>query len=358
MMKKMLGQAMPLGCVMVDIEGIELQTQEAERLLDPLVGGVILFTRNFESMAQLEALTDQIHALRHPRLLIGVDHEGGRVQRFREGFTRLPAMGLLGDVFHCSAQEAQAMAETVGWMMATELLAVGVDFSFAPVVDLDYGDSRVIGDRSFDRDPVIVGQLALSVMQGMKKAGMASVAKHFPGHGYIQADSHLEVALDARDFNTIARTDLQPFLKLIEHGVQAVMPAHVRYPQVDDWPAGFSSVWLQEVLRGQCHFDGAIISDDLSMHAAAAYGEAPERVSLALKAGCDLVLVCNDSMAADAVLSRVRWESDAASHARLIRLHGKGTLRRHQLLTNPLWQSAAARIEHFLNEQNQKVLSV
>lgn len=347
---------MPLGSVMVDIESTILQPHEKERLLDPHVAGVILFTRNFESAEQIQALTSEIHQLRHPRLLIGVDHEGGRVQRFREGFSRLPAMGLLGEKYQQNPAEALQLAEHVGWLLATELLAVGVDFSFAPVVDLDYGDSRVIGDRAFDADPIVVGKLAGQVMQGMRSAGMASVAKHFPGHGYIQADTHLEVAVDDRDFDAIAQQDLQPFLHLIENGVDAVMPAHVRYPKVDELPAGFSSVWLQKVLREQCHFEGAIVSDDMSMHAATEFGDAITRVTHALQAGCDLVLVCNDPISADEVLAKLSYEADALSHARLIRLHGKGELSWNQLKTNPLWQAASNQVSHFLNEKNQQGL--
>ncbi|MGE4500534.1 MAG: beta-N-acetylhexosaminidase [Hydrogenovibrio sp.] len=357
-MEKLFGESMPLGCVMVDLEGSQMQPHERERLMDPLVGGVILFSRNFESVEQLMDLTREIHQLRHPKLLIGVDHEGGRVQRFREGFTRLPPMGLIGALYHQHPRKAQELAESVGWLMAAELLAVGIDLSFAPVVDLDYGDSRVIGDRAFDADPLVVGLLAQHLVSGMKKAGMASVAKHFPGHGYIQADTHLEVAVDERDFNTILQTDIQPFLKLIEYGVDAVMPAHVRYPKVDDLPAGFSKTWLQDVLRRQCHFEGAIISDDMSMHAATEFGDAPARVQSALEAGCDLVLVCNDPVSADQVLANVSWDTGPVSHARLIRLHGKGKLQQKQLLTNPLWQAAAAQIEHLLNKENQQAFTV
>ena len=357
-MEKLLGQAMPLGCIMVDLESTTLQPHEKERLLDPLVAGVILFSRNYESIEQLQALTTEIHQLRHPKLLIAVDHEGGRVQRFKEGFSMLPAMGQLGKRFRANEKEGLELAQQVGWLMATELLAVGVDFSFAPVVDLDYGDSRVIGDRAFDSDPVIVGKLGKALVQGMRDAGMASVAKHFPGHGYIQADTHLEVAVDHREFQEIAHKDIQPFLRLIENGLDAVMPAHVRYPKVDDLPAGFSKVWLQDVLRQQCYFDGAIISDDMSMHAATEFGDAPTRVTAALKAGCDLVLVCNDPVAADEVLSQVTWETGPLSHARLIRLHGKGHLKLSQLHNNPLWQSRASHVSHFLNSVNQQGLLV
>lgn len=347
---------MPLGSVMIDIAGTQLTSVDKERLLDPLVAGVILFSRNFESVEQLMALTSQIHALRHPKLLIGVDHEGGRVQRFKIGFTRLPPMGAIGRSYQQQPDQALELAEKVGWVMATELLAAGIDFSFAPVVDLDYGDSRVIGDRAFDADPKVVGRLATQIMKGMHAAGMASVAKHFPGHGYIQADSHLEVAVDDRSLDALLQGDIQPFLTLIEKGVDAVMPAHVRYPKVDERPAGFSKIWLGNILRQKCHFDGAIISDDLSMHAAVEFGDAPTRVKSALEAGCDLVLLCNAPESVDEVLAKIDWQADPLSHSRLIRLHGHAHIKMKQLATNPIWQSYALAVTRFTEQDQQAAL--
>ncbi len=347
---------MPLGCVMVDIVGTKMQPHEKQYLLNPLVGGVILFARNYESSQQLQSLCTQIHDLRHPRLLIAVDHEGGRVQRFKEGFSRIPPMRMLGNLYQEQPKQAQELAEKIGWLLATELLAVGIDFSFTPVVDLDYGDSKVIGDRAFHNDPLIVGKLAFHLMQGMRKAGMASVAKHFPGHGYIQEDTHVEIAVDERSFAEISRQDLQPFLKLINNGIVAIMPAHVRYSKIDDLPAGFSATWLQNILRKQCNFDGVIISDDLSMQAATAYGNITERVTLALNAGCDLALVCNDPQAAEQVLSQLKIKKDNLSHARLIRLHGQPHLKYRQLATNPLWQSASQQIQQSLMIYEQQEL--
>lgn len=342
---------MPLGCVMVDIEGTQLQPHEKERLLDPLVAGVILFSRNFESPEQIILLCEKIHALRHPKLLIAVDHEGGRVQRFKQGFTRLPPMALLGKLYHEDKTKALQMAEKIGWILATELLSVGVDFSFAPVVDLDYGDSRVIGDRALDADPLIVAKLSTALMDGMHSAGMASVAKHFPGHGYIQEDTHLEIAVDERSLSQIELKDIQPFLHLIEKGVEAIMPAHVRYPKVDDSPAGFSPIWLHQILRQQCHFEGAIISDDLSMQAATVYGNITERVTLALEAGCDLALVCNDPQSADQVLAQLKVHTDNLSHARLIRLHGHAKIAHAKLPYDPLWQANTTQLNQWLTKQ-------
>lgn len=352
-MKQITGKSMSLGSVMVDIEGTELQSHEMDRLMDPLVAGVILFSRNFESIEQLVKLTHEIHELRHPKLLIGVDHEGGRVQRFRAGFTHIPPMRVLGELYEQNQKHSFEVAEKVGWLLAAELLAVGVDFSFAPVLDLDYGGSKVIGDRAFHANPIAVGNLAFHVMNGMRKAGMASVAKHFPGHGFIEADSHLEVAIDNRPFAEIQRHDIQPFLRLIENNIDAVMPAHVIYPQMDKNPAGFSEFWLKDVLRKQCHFEGAIISDDMSMKAATEYGTAAERVSKALQSGCDLVLVCNDVVAADEVLSKVHWHADVLSHARLIRLHAHSKINYAKLQYDPQWQAGVS-IVNQINQQQDK----
>lgn len=353
-MQQVAGESMSLGSVMVDIEGTQIQPHEIKRLMDPMVAGVILFSRNFESVEQIKELTKAIHDLRHPRLLIGVDHEGGRVQRFREGFTHVPPMRALGELYNQDEKAAVEAAEKTGWLLAAELLAVGVDFSFAPVVDLDYGGSKVIGDRAFHANPIVVSKLAFHVMKGMRLAGMASVAKHFPGHGYIEADTHLEVAVDERTMSEIKRHDIQPFLNLIENGLDAIMPAHVIYPNVDKRPAGFSEYWLQEVLRKQCHFEGAIISDDMSMKAATNYGSASDRVRAALDAGCDLVLVCNDPASADEVLKQVHWQSCTLSHARLIRLHAHGKFDYEKLRYEPLWQAAVKTIEK-MNQENDQI---
>lgn len=355
-MLKVQGKAMSLGSLMIGVGGLTLTDQERDWLLSPMVAGVILFSRNFESPEQLKALCDDIHALRHPKLLIAVDHEGGRVQRFRQGFTRLPSMRVLGQLYQQSAETALKKAYELGWLLATELLACGVDFSFAPVVDLDYGESHVIGDRAFSSDPFITGKLAMQVSSGMREAGMASVAKHFPGHGYVKADTHEEIAIDERHWPQIQQQDLQPFLSLMSHGLEAVMPAHVRYPNVDDLPVGFSDYWLQKILREECHFDGAIISDDLGMHAAAVYGSVVERVNLALKAGCDLVLVCNELDQIPAVLAQGTQRRCPISHARLIRLHGRAHVSFDRLHYEPLWQAAAKNISQLSEQALQTTL--
>lgn len=316
---------MSLGPVMLDVVGTSLSEAEKRRLNHPLVGGVILFSRNFENCSQLAALTEEIHALRQPPLLISVDHEGGRVQRFREGFTHLPPMRALGHVWDQDIHQAKHLAEQAGRVLATELRAFAIDFSFTPVLDMDYGDSLVIGDRAFHKDPRAINDLASALMLGMKKAGMAAVGKHFPGHGFVAGDSHVSLPIDERPFDQIAQQDLQPFRMLIDNGIQAIMPAHVIYSQVDDKPAGFSERWLQKVLRERLAFNGAIFSDDLSMQAATAGGDVTTRAQAALQAGCDMVLLCNQPAMADELLENLKWDISAMSLCRLARMHGHQT---------------------------------
>jgi len=292
----------PLGPVMVDVGGLELAPGERELLAHPLAGGVILFARNYASPAQLRGLTSAIRAVRSPELLIAVDHEGGRVQRFVDGFTRLPPMGALGRIHDRDPALAENLAAAIGVVLASELAAHGVDFSFAPVLDLDFGSSSVIGDRAFHAMPGAVARLAGALAGGMRRVGMGAVGKHFPGHGYVRADSHHEVPVDDRDLATIEANDLAPYRALIAAGLAGVMPAHVIYPRVDPRPAGFSPIWLREILRGRLGFDGIVFSDDLSMEGAAVAGGIVERGRAALDAGCDMVLVCNAPEAAARLL--------------------------------------------------------
>ncbi|HZV98693.1 MAG TPA: beta-N-acetylhexosaminidase [Methylophilaceae bacterium] len=314
---------MSLGPVMLDVVGTELDADDIRRLQHPLVGGVILFARNFTSSAQLKALTASIHAVRQPPLLIAVDHEGGRVQRFREGFTRLPAMRELGKIWDKHPKRARQLAEEAGWVLAAELRAHGVDFSFTPVLDMDYGESQVIGDRAFHRNAQAISELSFSLIQGLKRGGMAAVGKHFPGHGYVVADSHVAMPVDERSFDAIAQADMQPFRQLIDDGLPAIMPAHVIYPKVDSKPAGFSEKWLQKVLRQRLEFNGVIFSDDLSMEGATVGGNVTERALAALNAGCDMILLCNKPDLADELLQNLQWTISAQSLARLARMHGK-----------------------------------
>jgi beta-N-acetylhexosaminidase len=263
---------------------------------------VILFSRNFESPEQLQSLASEINRLREPELPICVDHEGGRVQRFREGFSAIPPMRELGRYWDRDRSAARDAARAIAYVVGAELAAHGVDFSFAPVLDLDYGGSSVIGDRALHFDPTAVGALGACIVQGFADAGMGAVGKHFPGHGYAEADSHVAVPRDDRKLAEIRKKDLVPFRMAIEAGLAAVMPAHVIYTQVDPEPAGYSRFWLQEVLRGKLGFQGLIFSDDLSMEGASTAGGIPERARAALEAGCDMVLLCNDPAGQDALL--------------------------------------------------------
>jgi beta-N-acetylhexosaminidase len=313
---------MTLGPVMLDVFGTELTQADVKRLQHPLVGGVILFARNFESPEQLKALTASIHAVRQPPLLISVDHEGGRVQRFREGFTKIPPMREFGKIWDEHPKKAKELAEDAGWILAAELRAHGVDFSYTPVLDMDYGESQVIGNRAFHLKAQAIHELAYALMHGMKRGGMPAVGKHFPGHGYVVADSHVAIPVDEREFDEIAQNDMQPFRQLIDDGIQAIMPAHVIYPKVDENPAGFSSRWLQKVLRERLGFNGVIFSDDLSMEGAGVAGHVTARALAALNAGCDMVLLCNQPDKADELLANLKWQISGASRARLARMHG------------------------------------
>ncbi len=327
---------MSLGPIMLDVVGTELTADDIRRLQHPLVGGVILFKRNFINNAQLNALTASIHAVRYPPLLIAVDHEGGRVQRFREGFTKIPPMREFGKIWDKNPKKAKELATEAGWVLAAELRAHGVDFSFTPVLDMDYGDSLVIGDRAFHLEPKAINDLAFALMQGLKKGGMSAVGKHFPGHGFVVADSHVSMPVDDREFDQIAQNDMQPFRMLIDDGIQAIMPAHVIYPKVDDKPAGFSPRWLQKILRERLGFNGVIFSDDLSMEAASAGGDVTTRALAALNAGCDMVLLCNQPVMQDELLVNLQWTISAQSIARLARMHGQ----KHPPSLNALHESA------------------
>lgn len=344
------------GPVMLDLHGTALLPDEREMLAHPAVGGVILFARNYQSPDQVAALVAEVRASRAGDLLLAVDQEGGRVQRFREastipvvadglraGYTRLPAAARYLDYCHGNVVQAKALVQEAGWLMAAEVRAVDVDFSFAPVLDVELGLSRVIGDRAFARDAATVALLAGAFMAGMHEAGMPAVGKHFPGHGGVAADSHLALPVDERTWDELWETDLLPYRSLIPLGLDAIMPAHVVYSTLDRYPAGFSRFWLQVLLRRRLGFNGVIFSDDLSMEGAAGVGDFTERARLALRAGCDMVLVCNNQAAAVSVLDALaehRITSESAG--RLARLRARGGLPWSLLQREARWQRAAA----------------
>ncbi len=319
------------GSLMVDIAGTWLTSEDRQFLRQPEVGGLIIFARNIESPRQVRELSASIRAIR-PDLLLAVDQEGGRVQRLRQGFVRLPAMRAIAD-----NPNAEFLAEQCGWLMATEVLAVGLDLSFAPVLDLDYQRSAVVGSRSFEGDPERAALLAGAFIRGMNEAGMAATGKHFPGHGWAEADSHVAIPQDERSLETIRTNDLVPFARLSKQ-LAAVMPAHVIYPKVDPQPAGFSRRWLQEILRGELGFEGVIFSDDLSMAGAHVVGDAASRIEAALTAGCDMGLVCNDRAAAELALSAAQ-RMNVTPAARIARMRGKG-LATTEYRQHPRWLAA------------------
>ena len=341
---------MPLGPLMVGIAGDTLDQGEEEVLRHPCVGGVVLFSRNYRCRAQLRALCDAIHDLGRPPLLIAVDHEGGRVQRFRDGFSALPAPAQYGALHERSPERARRAARAGGRVMAAELRACGIDFSFAPVLDLDHGVSTVIGDRAFHRDPDVVATLARAFLAGMHDAGSSGVGKHFPGHGGVAADSHHTLPVDRRSYEDIRLADLVPFERLIASDLAGIMPAHVVYECMDACPAGFSRRWIGDVLRGELGFQGMVFSDDLDMAAATAGGGHVARAQAAVDAGCDMVLVCNDWQAAVAVVDGLKTGADPVRAARMARMHGRGAVTFEQLASDAAYRSAVAEIASLVRE--------
>lgn len=315
-----------LGPLMVDVAGHALTDEDRAVLRHPLVGGVILFTRNFRDTSQITALCAEIRALRDPRLLIAVDHEGGRVQRFRVGFSRIPPMRTFGERYLIHADDAMARARQAGQTIARELVACGIDLCFAPVLDIDRGISGVIGDRAFsDRIEHIV-DLATAFHTGLRAGGMAATGKHFPGHGAVYTDSHVELPIDRRSEAELRATELQPFVAMVGAGIDSLMMAHVRYPAVDELPASLSRIWIRKILREELGFKRAVFCDDLSMGAAAVVGSLTERAKLALAAGCDMLPLCNDRAGVHEVLAGLKdWRVRKTSSARVQKLHARTT---------------------------------
>jgi beta-N-acetylhexosaminidase len=293
---------MSSGRLMLDVQGLSLTPHEQEIITHPEAGGLILFSRNYQCKSQLKDLVADIRE-HNPAILLAVDHEGGRVQRFRHEFVRIPPMRLLAQLWEADPENAQQITEDIGWLMATELISHDIDISFAPVLDIDWARSEIIGDRAFGKTAAQVISLASSFMTGMHSAGMAATGKHFPGHGWVAADSHLDIPCDERGFEALCADDIKPFKVLIEQGLDAIMPAHIVYQQMDKKTAGFSHFWLKKVLREQLGFTGVIFSDDLSMEGASVVGGFVERAKAALDAGCDMALVCNHPEGAEKVLS-------------------------------------------------------
>jgi beta-N-acetylhexosaminidase len=335
---------MTLGPLMVDLEGTSISDKERALLLKPEVGGVILFTRNYESVSQITSLVEDIHQLRAPKLLVAVDHEGGRVQRFHEGFTRIPAAAVYARAGGNNLDLSRQLAENAGWLMAVELRACGVDFSFAPVLDLAHGLSGIIGNRAFHSKPETAATLAYAFMHGMNKAGMKAVGKHFPGHGGVAEDSHVAMPVDHRELDELLHSDIIPFKYMIDNSLAAIMPAHVIYDKVDDKPAGYSAFWVETILRQRLGFQGVVFSDDLSMEAAGIAGGYGERADAALKAGCDMALVCNHLDGAIEAAEFIRGYNNPTSQLRLVRMHGEHPVGWNELRRDERWQQVSVQI--------------
>ncbi|MHB8424105.1 MAG: beta-N-acetylhexosaminidase [Gammaproteobacteria bacterium] len=343
---------MSLGPLMLDIGGAQISAEEREILLHPLVGGVILFTRNYAHPEQLAALVSAIHGLRSPPLLVAVDQEGGRIQRFREDFTPLPPARLFGQVYDRDISAGRRLAEDTAWIMAAELRAVGLDLSFAPVLDLDHGVSSVIGDRAFHRGAEATGELGRAWLLGMRRAGMAATGKHFPGHGAVQGDSHHMLPVDNRPLEEIRRHDLKPFERLIRLELPAMMMAHVEYPAMDALPASLSRRWVVRELRERLGFNGAVFCDDLSMRGAASTGDYMTRAHMALEAGCDMLPVCNNRAGVTAILQGLGNYANPMSQWRLARLHGREDISWEELHASREWREARAALEsHYAGDE-------
>ena len=350
-----LSGKMSLGPLMIDIDGTNLDAEDRELLLHPLVGGLIFFARNFSARDQLRELVEEIHSVRAADeslqpVLITVDQEGGRVQRLREGFSSLPPLRWLGHLFEQDPLLAREMAMCAARIMAVEVLDTGIDFSFAPVIDIDWGKSEVIGNRSLHSRPDVVGELGMAYMQGMRQAGMAAVAKHFPGHGGVTADSHHALPVDHRSRAELLE-DMQPYRSLIGDDLRGVMMAHIRYPEIDPEIASLSEFWMQSVLRNELGFHGAIFSDDMCMAGASEGGSVAERVQTALQVGADMALICNDRAALAPVLSLLDGYARPVSHARLAAMRACRKTYNSAPYRSDRWQKDLERLEQVRQAQ-------
>ena len=335
-----------LGRIVVDVNGLELSAEDREILNHPLVGGVILFTRNFEEPEQLSRLICQIRNVKSPALVIAVDQEGGSVQRFRKYFSRLPSLSAIGSKYETNPEWARTLARDHAWVMANELLSVGVDFSFAPVVDLKDSKSSVIGDRAFHRRSEVVSELASIYVETLKGCGMSAVAKHFPGHGLVEEDSHISLPTDLRSLRHIMDNDVLPYRKCIDEGLEGIMMAHVLYPEADDKAAGYSEFWIREIIKKNIGFEGVVFSDDLNMGGAAISGSYAERAVMACSAGCDVLLVCNNRNAVEVILEDRVWELEELSQTS--KLEKMRVISRHRDLGSAAYKSRLLRAKNNL----------
>jgi beta-N-acetylhexosaminidase len=343
---------MARGFIMLDIEGLELTSADRTLLRSSNVGGVILFSRNYESPNQIINLISEIRKIQTPSLLIAVDHEGGRVQRFRNGFTKIPSMRHVGHLYDQNQAAAHELAFFIGWIIGAELRAIGVDLCFGPCVDLDWGSSAIIGDRSFHRDKRIVEELSYKFTRGLKSAGMQAVAKHFPGHGFVVNDSHEQLPIDRRDFSELL-DDIYPYEGLIrKQAISAIMMSHIIYKQTDSMPASISEYWIKNHLRQQLGFNGVVFCDDLSMKALCAYGNLTQRATLALKASCDMLIMCNDREGSEETVKLLKDYHNPSSMLRLARLRGKKSISREQLLDSKDWSKATSYLNSHLQQSN------
>lgn len=337
-----------IGPIVFDLLGHELSAEEREILQHPLIGGLILFTRNYDSPEQVTRLIQTARQVRKQPLLVTVDQEGGRVQRFRQGFTRLPSMGKIGKVYDAAPEDGERFATICGWIMAAELLAVGVDLSFAPVLDVDRGNNPVVGDRAFHQDIEVIVLLAQAFTRGMRAAGMAAVGKHFPGHGAVSVDSHLSLPLDKRTMADISEVDLVPFAEMIQSTIQGIMAAHIVFPEVDALPVGFSPYWLQDVLRKQLKFPGVVFSDALDMKGAEVIGSFLERTEAALSAGCDMALICNNREGLVQTLDGLPQQKFLLEEQKLAMVRGDFSKLPKVLLESEEWKSKLGEFEKFM----------
>jgi len=340
----------PIGPLMLDIQGTELTDEDIECISHPACGGLILFSRNFKSSQQVESLVQSIRSVKSD-IVIAVDQEGGRVQRFKQDFSLLPPLATLGELYNSDPELAKLRAAQFGELMAIEVLSVGCDISFTPVLDLGITSSQIIGNRAFAVDHPTITQLATAFISGMKLAGMAATGKHFPGHGSVVEDSHLTIPVDHRDEITIENNDMQPFIHLKDE-LLAIMPAHIIYPKIDSEPAGFSKIWLENILREQIKFDGLIFSDDLSMKGAEIAGDFKQRTDKALAAGCDMVLICNNRIQTKVVLQHLQnFEFSQTSRQRLNKLLADPStaVGLAKLKTTIRWQQLSQQVAKLIN---------